>query len=64
MPPLSLLHQLLCEGEGWTEQERWGIGATTGVIGRLDRALAALDGLTGEHDILIDAQVVRNVKAS
>lgn len=28
--PFSLLHQLLCEGEGWGEQERWGIWATTG----------------------------------
>ena len=30
MPPASLLHQLLCEGEGWCDQERWGIGATWG----------------------------------
>jgi glycosyltransferase involved in cell wall biosynthesis len=32
MPPGSLLHQLLCEGEGWAAQERWGIGATAGPV--------------------------------
>jgi glycosyltransferase involved in cell wall biosynthesis len=30
MSPFSLLHQLLCEGEGWGGQERWGIGASWG----------------------------------
>ena len=30
MAPFSLLHQLLCEGEGWGTQERWGIGASGG----------------------------------
>ena len=29
-PPFALLHQLLCEGEGWGEQERWGIWAMSG----------------------------------
>lgn len=28
--PFALLHQLLCEGEGWGEQERWGIWAMSG----------------------------------
>lgn len=28
--PFALLHQLLCEGEGWGEQEDWGIWATSG----------------------------------
>ncbi|MDB5415194.1 MAG: glycosyltransferase family 1 protein [Rubritepida sp.] len=28
--PFTLLHQLLCEGEGWGEQERWGIWAMSG----------------------------------
>ncbi|WP_424810646.1 glycosyltransferase [Roseococcus sp. YIM B11640] len=28
--PFRLLHQLLCEGEGWERQERWGIWITTG----------------------------------
>jgi glycosyltransferase involved in cell wall biosynthesis len=32
MQPLDLLHQLLCEGEGWALQERWGIGAVWGKI--------------------------------
>jgi len=32
MPPSSLLHQLLCEGEGWGLQERWGIGASWGPV--------------------------------
>lgn len=26
----TLLHQLLCEGEGWSWQERWGIWTTSG----------------------------------
>lgn len=30
MPPFSLLHQLLCEGEGWGMQDRWGISASWG----------------------------------
>ena len=30
MTPSSLLHQLLCEGEGWVAQDRWGIGASWG----------------------------------
>lgn len=28
--PFALLHQLICEGEGWGEQEPWGIWATSG----------------------------------
>lgn len=28
--PFTLLHQLLCEGEGWGEQEDWGIWASAG----------------------------------
>ena len=38
--PFSLLHQLLCEGEGWSWQERWGIWATFGPA-RLRLPLAA-----------------------
>ena len=33
MPPGSLLHQLLCEGEGWDAQEALGIGASWGKVG-------------------------------
>ncbi|UPY38148.1 glycosyltransferase [Sediminicoccus sp. KRV36] len=32
MAPFSLLHQMLCEGEGWGLQERWGIGASWGPV--------------------------------
>lgn len=32
MAPFSLLHQLLCEGEGWLAQDRWGIGASWGPV--------------------------------
>lgn len=32
MRPFSLLHQLLCEGEGWVAQERWGVGASWGPV--------------------------------
>ncbi len=46
MPPGALLHQLLCEGEGWTEQERWGIGATGGPVAlRLPLVEPAPEGL-------------------
>jgi len=46
MPPSSLLHQLLCEGEGWAAQERWGIGAAVGPVAlRLPLTDPAPDGL-------------------
>jgi len=40
LPAGSLLHQLLCEGEGWGTQEKWGIGASWGAT-RLRLPLAA-----------------------
>jgi glycosyltransferase involved in cell wall biosynthesis len=44
--PFSLLHQLLCEGEGWAEQERWAIGAGGGpVLLRLPLGAPAPEGL-------------------
>lgn len=46
MPPFSVLHQLLCEGEGWAEQERWAIGAGSGpVLLRLPLGAPAPEGL-------------------
>ena len=46
MQPFSLLHQLLCEGEGWGVQERWGISATGGPTRlRLPLVAQAPDGL-------------------
>ncbi|MBS7791112.1 glycosyltransferase [Roseococcus sp. SDR] len=46
MTPFSLLHQLLCEGEGWAEQERWAIGAGSGpVLLRLPLGAPAPEGL-------------------
>ncbi len=40
LPAGSLMHQLLCEGEGWGTQEKWGIGASWGAT-RLRLPLAA-----------------------
>ncbi len=46
MPPGHLLHQLLCEGEGWVAQDRWGIGATGGPVAlRLPLVEPAPEGL-------------------
>lgn len=44
MQPQDLLHQLLCEGEGWALQERWGIGATWGLVRLRLPVLAPPDG--------------------
>jgi glycosyltransferase involved in cell wall biosynthesis len=46
MPAFSLLHQLLCEGEGWGVQERWGIGASGGPTRlRIPLPIPPADGL-------------------
>lgn len=46
MASFSLLHQLLCEGEGWLAQDRWGIGASWGPVQlRLPIGLPAPNGL-------------------
>lgn len=58
MPPGGLLHQLLCEGEGWAQQERWGIGATGGPTAlRLPLAQPAPEGLVLTLEITAPASV-------
>ena len=58
MAPFSLLHQLLCEGEGWVAQERWGIGATFGpVMLRLPLDVPAMQGLVLTLEITAPAEV-------
>jgi glycosyltransferase involved in cell wall biosynthesis len=63
MPPGHLLHQLLCEGEGWLMQGRWGIGATGGPVAlRLPLVEPAPEGLILTIEITAPAHAAALVR--